>query len=194
MHHVTKSRCLAAQWGFSLIEVLVSVIISSLGLVGVFGLHVYAKRASLESFNHTNAITLASDLIERIRLNPNQQRNYAGIYGAGLEPEPSQSCAMVAGSANHCSEAELLRWDRHQWEQQIMGLSEQRQGQWLGASKHLLGCVYVDDINVEVVLTWASLGGSSDAAQNHNENAKQCGTAGAKRRQVVLTTMVMDSL
>ncbi len=194
MHHATKSRCLAAQRGFSLIEVLISVIISSLGLVGVFGLHVHAKRASLESFNHANATTLASDLIERMRLNPNQQRNYAGIYGAGLEPEPSQSCAMVAGSANSCSEAELLRWDRHQWEQQLMGVSEQRQGQWLGANEQLLGCVYVDHLTVEVVLTWASLTGSSDAAQNHSENAKRCGTAGAERRQVVLTTMVMDSL
>ncbi|WP_428613604.1 type IV pilus modification PilV family protein, partial [Shewanella sp.] len=41
--------------GFSLIEVMVSLVILVIGLIGIFNLHVVSKRGSFESFQQTQA-------------------------------------------------------------------------------------------------------------------------------------------
>ncbi len=58
-----------AQRGITLVEVLVTVIIISIGLLGVAGLQVTSVRQTANSGMQTQAMMLAGDLIERIRAN-----------------------------------------------------------------------------------------------------------------------------
>lgn len=68
------------QQGFSLIEVLVALVILVIGLIGIFNLHIIAKRGSFESFQQTQASYYASDIINRMKLNPTQLASYHGDY------------------------------------------------------------------------------------------------------------------
>ena len=64
------------QRGFSLIEVLVALVILVIGLIGIFNLHIVAKRGSFESFQQTQASYYANDIINRMKLNRTQLGNY----------------------------------------------------------------------------------------------------------------------
>ena len=58
-----------AQDGFSLIEVLVAIIILSIGMLGAVGMQSAALRSNKESRNQASAVTFARDLGEKMRGN-----------------------------------------------------------------------------------------------------------------------------
>lgn len=60
----------AWQRGFSMIEVLVSLLIICLGVLGMVALQTRSIALSQDSIQRTNAMVLASDLIELMRSNP----------------------------------------------------------------------------------------------------------------------------
>ena len=64
--------------GFTLIEVLVTLVILTFGLLGIAGLMAKGQRASFEAFQRQQAISLASDMSERVRAN----RSQAAVYTA----------------------------------------------------------------------------------------------------------------
>ena len=63
------SRCKKAS-GFTLIEVLIALIILSVGMLGIAGLYVHSMQAGRTSILRHNAVTLAGDIADRIRANP----------------------------------------------------------------------------------------------------------------------------
>jgi type IV pilus assembly protein PilV len=62
--------------GFGLIEVLVSLVIISLGLLGIAALHGRAQQAEVESHQRIQALVLLGDMSNRIRTN----KGAAGCY------------------------------------------------------------------------------------------------------------------
>lgn len=58
------------QRGFSMLEVLVSMLIICLGVLGMVALQTRSLALSQDSIQRTNAMILASDLIELMRSNP----------------------------------------------------------------------------------------------------------------------------
>ena len=57
------------QQGFSLIEVLVTMIIISFGLLGIAGVIVNSLRNNQSSYARTQASVMANDIIDRMRAN-----------------------------------------------------------------------------------------------------------------------------
>ena len=57
----------AHQRGFSLIEVMVTIVLLTLGLLGVFGLQGRAANVELESYQRSQAMTLAREMEASIR-------------------------------------------------------------------------------------------------------------------------------
>lgn len=66
------------QRGFTLIEVLVTVVLISVGLLGVAALQLTTLRANQESYARSQAGVLAADILDRMRANPLAFR--AGAY------------------------------------------------------------------------------------------------------------------
>jgi type IV pilus assembly protein PilV len=66
------------QKGFTLIEVLVALIVLSVGLLGIAAMYVETLRANRDALVRTQAIALASDLADRIRSNRLPANNYIG--------------------------------------------------------------------------------------------------------------------
>jgi type IV pilus assembly protein PilV len=56
--------------GFTLIEVLVTVIVLAIGILGLAGLQLAGMRSNFSAYQRTQAILAASDLIDRMRVSP----------------------------------------------------------------------------------------------------------------------------
>lgn len=98
----TKAR------GFTLIEVLIALIIMSVGMLGIAGLYVHSMQAGRTSMFRHHAVTLAGDVADRIRANPRAGAVYA-LAGA------DNNC-VAAGI--DCTAAEMAANDVFLWDQQ----------------------------------------------------------------------------
>ena len=72
--HLHKS----SQRGFSLIEVLIALVIMSVGMLGIASLYVQSMQAGRTSLFRHSAVTLAGDVADRIRANPTAGAAYTG--------------------------------------------------------------------------------------------------------------------
>ena len=68
--------------GFSLVEVLIALIIMSVGMLGIAGLYVHSLQAGRTSMLRHQAVTLAGDIADRIRANPTAGDAYTAAAGA----------------------------------------------------------------------------------------------------------------
>lgn len=111
------------QAGASLIEVLVSIVIASVGLLALAGVNASAVRyGKLTQFRAT-ASQLASDLGERMRANKAGYTAGAYVYAVNFA---TQSASAITAPGNTCSSAgvtctaaEVAAADLWQWRQTV---------------------------------------------------------------------------
>ena len=104
-HSVSRA---ARQPGFSLVEVLIALVIMSVGMLGIAGLYVQSMQAGRTSMFRHHAVTLAGDVADRIRANPRAGIAYAG---AGAD----NGCVATGVD---CTEAEMAANDIFLWQRQ----------------------------------------------------------------------------
>jgi type IV pilus assembly protein PilV len=75
-------RSPAAQRGFTLVEILVTVVLVSVGLLGVAALQLTTLRGNQDAYVRSQASVLAGDILDRMRVNPFDFRN--GAYSVGF--------------------------------------------------------------------------------------------------------------
>ncbi len=63
------------QSGFGLLEILVSVLVLSVGLLGLASLHVTGMRANHSAYYRTQSTILAYEIIDRMRVNAEEARD-----------------------------------------------------------------------------------------------------------------------
>lgn len=100
------------QAGFSLIEVLIALVIMSVGMLGIAGLYVESMQAGRTSIFRHNAVTLASDVADRIRANPTAGVDYQG-------PGGNNNC--VLGNVD-CTPAQMAANDIDLWRTQAAAM------------------------------------------------------------------------
>jgi len=108
MRIIEDIRASGKQRGFSLVEVLIALIIMSVGMLGIAGLYVQSMQAGRTSLFRHHAVTLAGDVADRIRANPTAGVAYTGV---GVD----FSC--VAAGIN-CNPVEMASTDILLWSQQ----------------------------------------------------------------------------
>ena len=85
--------------GFTLIEVLIAMVVLSIGMLGIAGLYVHSMQAGRTSLFRHHAITLVGDVAERIRANPRAAVAYAAggvnnnCVNGGIDCTPPQMAA-----------------------------------------------------------------------------------------------------
>lgn len=99
--------------GFTLIEVLVTMVITSIGLMGLISLQMQALKGANDASNRAQAIWLFNDITNRIQANQEFSDNYVTpATGVSCASAPTKVCSDVNGSsAAVCSGAELATWD-----------------------------------------------------------------------------------
>lgn len=63
------------QRGFTLVEILVTVVLISVGLLGIAALQLTTLRGNQEAYVRSQASVLAADILDRMRANPTAFRN-----------------------------------------------------------------------------------------------------------------------
>ena len=106
--------------GFSLIELLIALIVFSVGLLAVAGLQTVSKQANFEALQRTEASQIAYGLLEDMRVNGDAINVYlaAGEIGGGARGgEPAPNCS----GASECNSAQKAAHDLWFWEQMLDG-------------------------------------------------------------------------
>ena len=134
MLNVRKSgrNCRQAQRGTTLLEVLVTILILTFGLLGLAGLQGQILVAELESFQRAQAVLLMNDMIDRINTNRSFAAAYVMTGTLGTGNTPATSCGSLA--------TELLK-DQCDWSKALLGASEVKGGGKVGGLVSGRGCV-----------------------------------------------------
>lgn len=189
-----KHQC---QRGFSIIEVVVSTLVISVSMLGMTGMQITAKRAGLEAVQRTSATSLTTDLIERMRANPEALSSYVttGLGGGTISVEPTPDCSY--DSTNTCTIAQLAAHDLWEWEQAIDGAAETRvvEGDTVsvGGLFDPTACVTVVGGAVTVSMAWEGYQSQSDPSfDTCGAGLGKYGTDDAKRQVVSMTTFITE--
>jgi type IV pilus assembly protein PilV len=117
--------------GFSMLETMVAAMVFAFGAIGATGMQILATEANHEAMYRTRAVYLATDLIERLRDNPEGLETYdssadnlwriVGSHSISKEPEPD--CVSTS-----CTPQQLATHDLWAWEQVLDGKDVYREG------------------------------------------------------------------
>ena len=123
--------------GVSMIEVLVTLVILSIGLLGMAGLQLSSIRGTNSSNYRTQASLLANDIIERMRANPGAMNNNAFIaidsadLNCAAAPAPYcgehyDSGATVAAAT--CNTTQMASYDFNVWFCGVVSSADRQDG------------------------------------------------------------------
>lgn len=134
-----------AQHGFSLLEVLVSVLIVGIGLLGISALQMTTSVYTESSMHRGHTSMLAREIIERMRVNVDQAKT--GGYDINTLPTLTTDCT---GAATDCTPAEIRQHDLRTWSARVTAL--------LPGGDAIINTVAPidpeDPVEISVTLTW----------------------------------------
>lgn len=108
------SRHAARQSGFTLVEVLVSLVVLSIGLLGMAKLVLVTSHANDSAYLRSQATALAYQAIDNMRANLGGATS--GGYATALGAMPAAPASCVAAT---CSNPQLGLWDVYSWKQHL---------------------------------------------------------------------------
>lgn len=193
--------------GFTLIEILVTVLILSLGLLGVAGMQLRATTHEFESYQRGQALALARDMETRIRssrgivagyvdnaVSSVDGSRYFGVNGADYT---TAGLCTLGATALEKSKYEACQWGR--------ALSGAADGSTAGTMVGARGCVMrvvpanagaIADVYVVVVWQGTSPGSEppvdSPAGECANAGATPAGFGAGLRRGVSVRVLMPD--
>lgn len=189
------------QLGFSLLEVLISIVIAVIGLLGLVGIQAVTHVAELESYQRAQALVLMNDMVERINAN----RASAGCYaittassgtpylgtstGGGYLGTPNCSSGFLNSQTRLLANSDLTDWD-----ETLQGAAEKTASGTVsvGAMVGARGCVSFDPVSntYTVAVAWQGMTDTFLPVVN-------CGNGlygPETRRRVVWTTLKIATL
>jgi len=171
--------------GFSLIEVLVTIVILMVGLLGLAGLQGFALTSQLESYQRSQALIILKDMEDRMNAN----RTNAAAY---------QVASLGGTTACPAEGATLASKDLSQWCNALMGAAEAQGGVNPGAMIGARGCITqtvapATGIAAQYVIAVAWQGLAATAAPNITCGIGLYGNE-AMRRVVAVPVNIADVL
>ena len=137
------------QSGFTMIEVLVTIAILVVGLLGLAAMQTLSTLAELESYQRSQALVLVRDMADRMTANKSQIVRYVGNdYGTA-----AVSCAGYLPTPDY-------QLDLCEWSAQLNGASEKLDGgtRNVGAMIGARGCIVrLDPQTFLVTVAWQGL-------------------------------------
>jgi type IV pilus assembly protein PilV len=114
MNTIATKRARAAK-GFTMLEVLISIVVISFGLLGIAGLQAFALKNNQGAGQRMTTTLLANDMVERVW---SSNRNNRALYNAptlASYQNPVANCLSVGG----CSAADLVANDLSEWQLRV---------------------------------------------------------------------------
>lgn len=175
------------QRGISLIEVLVTLLILAVGMLGVMGMQARLQQSDTEVYQRTQALILLDDMASRLAANRNAAASY--VTGASNPFGVGMTCPTATSASTR------LERDRAEWCAALQGAAEAEDGSQVGAMLGGRGCVEsLGSGEYLITVAWQGLGpltappaGVACGANSYDMADSQC-SADACRR--VVTTVV----
>lgn len=144
-------RAPARSRGVTMIEVLVTIVILTFGLLGIVGLQARMQLAQAESYHRSHAVLLMQDIVDRLTANRTNALNY--VTGTPLGTGNAvQNCTALSGAA----------LDLCEWNNNLLGATEstaggQEVGGMIGARGCITSVVATMPREFVVAVTWQGL-------------------------------------
>jgi type IV pilus assembly protein PilV len=198
--------------GFSLLEILITLLILTIGLLGLAGLQAIAQRTGQEAYQRAQAIIILNDILDRINTNravatcyaittPASGTPHLGTTGTGRYDPAGFSCPSMATNPNGVTRAGV---DLAAIDAVLQGAAESASGARAGAMIGARACIGYDSTtsSYSVAVAWQGLGSTFSPASwdttTTPATARNCainkyGTDDALRR-VVWSTLLVATL
>lgn len=174
--------------GFAMLEVLVTLFIILLGLLGSVGLMIRANTAEMESYQRVQAVILLQDMRNRIEANRAVASCYSnGPTGTQLGTGYAGTPSCTGGTATQDAQAVA---DMTDWNALLLGSAESSSGTKVGAMLGARGCILqIDAANNVYLITVAWQGLQPTAAPTATCGQGQYG-ADTLRRALSVTVRI----
>ncbi|WP_324731792.1 type IV pilus modification protein PilV [Pseudomonas paeninsulae] len=147
----------AFQAGFTLIEVLITLLVLAVGLMGLAGMQARMLNSQFEAYQRAQAVMLVGDMANRLRSNVSAARDAryvsATLYGIN----------NALGDATDCTSGNVVENDLCAWNQALKGASITEGTQKLSAMIGARGCIEsisgsaTSQMVVRVTVVWQGL-------------------------------------
>ena len=174
----------AQECGVGLIEILITIVITSFGLIGLVALSGRMTLNEMESLQRTHALTLLGNMTQRMQANVPALASYVTSTAVGTgDAQPADCSTLVTPT--------IAQMDACEWSNALKGAAEKSGTTSVGAMLGARGCV--ENIQTEVLATcqpaiyritvaWQGL--SSTVTPNLSCGATLYGTDDSVRRTV----------
>lgn len=132
--------------GVGLIEILVALLVTAIGLLGLAALQGTAQQAEMESYQRSQALILLEDMANRLRVNRTERNRYANQF-VGTDQSPTTNCA-----ADDRACQDLLDWHNA-----LMGAAEIQGANNVGAMIGARGCITGGPNVYDVTVAWQGI-------------------------------------
>jgi type IV pilus assembly protein PilV len=145
-----RTPALPIQQGISMIEVLVTIVIVTFGLLGLAGLQSRLHVSEMEAYQRAQALILLEDMSNRITTNRTAAANY--VTGTGTPLGTGNTCTYTTSSSRQVQ-------DSCEWNNALQGATEVAGGSKVGAMVGARGCVESLGNNEYLIsVAWQGLG------------------------------------
>lgn len=184
------------QRGVGLIEILVSLVVIGIGLLGILELYAAGQRSELEAYQRSQALILAEDMANRINTNRAAIDCYT-INNAdatdylGQGNTQTYNCAGVGTQATrNLADADLAAWDA-----MLKGANETNSDGSVnfGGLNEARGCISSNAAGdvITIAVAWTGNARISNATNTCAQDEYAAAEA-ARRRVVVRTVRIAD--
>ncbi|MDH3319246.1 MAG: type IV pilus modification protein PilV [Betaproteobacteria bacterium] len=184
--------------GFTLLEVLVSLLILVIGLLGLIGLQAQAQIATFESYQRGQALIMVQDMADRIATNRGAANCYVittdtangtPYLGTGYSGTPVCTAAVGTAATRAVADSDLQAWNNA-----LQGAAETSGIGQIGGVLGARGCVSFDAATNSYRVAVAWQGSAATVAPTAGDAAATCGKnlygSDAQRREVSVTVRI----
>lgn len=163
--------------GSTMIEVLVTIVVLSIGLLGLASLQARLQGVQIEAYQRSQALILMNDMVSRLSSNRANAASYVGVLGVG-------ACPTAVSSR---SESDLRDWCLA-----LKGNAEQLSGSSIGTITNGLGCIEsIGNLSYRITVTWQGV-----SEQPSDTGASGCSDVsfGSDRRRALTSVVTIGAL
>jgi type IV pilus assembly protein PilV len=185
---------IAPSSGFTLIEVMISVVILTVSLLGVAGMYGFAAKFAYEARQQAHAVYMVNDILEGLRMDKNfwlisvlarKDRQYQINLKSNGNASINSACPIDHASNHACRSSDFLRVEIANWQQHLDAAF---------SAGPASACLVLQRKNAEaivhakVTINWFVKNAVSSSAIPVLDAA--CGDTGIGRRQFIVQTLL----
>lgn len=131
--------------GFTLIEVLITMVVFLIGMLGLLTLLLKGQAQQFESTQRAQAVSMVNNMAEKIKMNYSAVSSYVTGVSNPVGDGTLYNSLMLGGivdcGSGACPAGALATYDMAIWDSELLGTKEQNSGNNVGGIINGRGCV-----------------------------------------------------